>query len=98
MKELELVTRRHTPRFCPVCFSVLDSTSALTGDRLPVPGDFSICINCRSILRVGAGFVFEKSSLMEVPEDSRMEFVRALRLMEENPPPPRKKVNNLWEQ
>ena len=86
----KLITVRHTPRFCPVCFTVLDTTSALTGDAEPEPGDFTICIGCRSILKVGPDFTLDKSSLMEIPEHSRLDFVRVLRLMEENPPPPRR--------
>lgn len=85
-----LITVEHPPRFCPVCFTVLTAISALTGETAPEPGDFTICVGCRSILKVGADYVYEKSSLMEIPTHSRYEFVKALRVIEDNPPPPRR--------
>ena len=85
-----LITVHYPPRFCPVCFTVLNATSAVTGDAEPEPGDFTICIGCRSILRIGEDFALTKSSLMEIPEHSRLGFVKAIRLMEENPPQPRR--------
>ena len=86
----ETITVRHAPRFCPVCFSFIDAISAVTGDSEPEPGDFTICFYCRAVLRIGEDFTLTKSSLMEIPTHSRMMFVKAIRLMEQNPPPPRR--------
>lgn len=76
-----------TAQFCPVCFKVLDGVTALTGGVAPVRGDFTICLYCRSVLRYGEGMQLDKSSLLEVPEHSRLYFVKVLRLMDELPPP-----------
>jgi hypothetical protein len=82
---------RLAPRFCPVCFTVLDSAMNLTGPDAPEPGDFTICIGCRSMLRFGEGMALELSSLEAVPTHSRFEFAKVLRIMKEMPPLPRKK-------
>jgi hypothetical protein len=79
-------TIRLAPQFCPVCFTLLDAATNLTGKGPPVEGDFTICIGCRSVLRFGAGLAMELSSLLAVPAHSRMEFAKVLRLMEQAPP------------
>ena len=86
------ITVRLTPRFCPVCFTVLDAAMNLECDDPPAPGDFTICIGCRSILHWTADMNLELSSLEAVPVSSRFAFAKVLRIMEEMPPlPPRKK-------
>jgi hypothetical protein len=79
-------TGRTPLRFCPVCFCKLDAFTNLTGMDLPVPGDFTICIKCRSILRFRENLELEKSSLMEVPVQIRFQFAKVLRVMDEMPP------------
>lgn len=88
---LKMLTVDHKSQFCPVCFELLDAMSALTGDAPPEAGDFTICLYCRSILRVCEDFGLAKSSLMEIPTHSRFTFAKALRLMDEMPPPRRKR-------
>lgn len=78
------------PQFCPVCFTVLNAATNMTSEGPPEPGDFTICIGCRAVLCFGLGMVMELSSLMAIPAHSRFGFAKVIRLMEENPPPPRK--------
>lgn len=84
------ITVRLAPRFCPVCFKVLDAATNLTSDDPPEPGDFTVCIDCRAVLRWGADMNLELSSLEEIPAHSRMVFAKVLRIMEQLPPVRRK--------
>jgi hypothetical protein len=36
---------------CPHCFYMFDRASDLAGEAVPVPGNWTICINCASVLR-----------------------------------------------
>lgn len=46
----EQKTTRHTETRCPVCNHKLDASSSFEG-HTPKEGDFSVCIECASILR-----------------------------------------------
>lgn len=88
--KMTLLTVDIPQQFCPVCFTLLNRTSALTGNHAPEFGDFTICIGCLSILKIGPDFVLEKSSLIEIPVHSRLAFVKAREKMKEMPPLPRR--------
>jgi hypothetical protein len=78
-------------RACPVCLNKLDAVTNLTSNEKAEPGDFTICIHCRSVLRFRVGMYLEKSSLLDVPVHLRYAFAKVLRIMEEMPPPVRRK-------
>jgi hypothetical protein len=70
---------RTPPRFCPVCFNILDSITGLETENPPEPGDFSICLKCGAVLRVMMatdGLDYALSSLMEIPVNSRLGFAQ----------------------
>lgn len=55
---------------CPICFYEMDAATALEGDRAtPMPGDYSLCINC------GALLVFEERSQLRQATEDDMEFL-----------------------
>jgi hypothetical protein len=84
-------TGRMPPSICPVCSWPLDASTNMTGHEAPGVGDFTVCINCRSVLRFGLGMGLEKSSLLEVPTHIRASFAKIIRCMEAMPRPPRQK-------
>jgi hypothetical protein len=65
-------------RFCPVCFHKLDGVSNLQGKEPPRPGDFTICIECASVLRFTDTLDFELSSLEAVPVEFRFDFAKVV--------------------
>jgi hypothetical protein len=70
-------------QFCPRCFKLLDATSALThADDVPVPGDYTVCIQCAAVLRFGTGLQLELSSLMDIPEHSRLPFAQTVQMVQ----------------
>jgi hypothetical protein len=72
---------------CPVCSHRLDGVTNLTSRDAPRVGDFTVCVECRTVLRFGLGMKLEKSSLMEVPIHIRAAFAKVIRMMEEHPYP-----------
>jgi hypothetical protein len=84
-------TGRTPLALCPVCFQKLDAYTNLTGHDKAEPGDYTICIGCRSVLRFGPGLGLEKSSLLEVPVHLRAVFAKVIRVMEESPLPRQEK-------
>lgn len=71
---IEDFTLRHPPTRCPKCGKLLDSTSHIMGPgaRLPKPGDFSCCMYCATILRVGengAPIALDSEGLRELATD-----------------------------
>jgi hypothetical protein len=79
------------PSVCPVCLYELNGVTNMTSRDEPAVGDFTICINCRSVLRFGLGMTLEKSSLLDVPVSVRFNFAKLLRVMETMPARPKKK-------
>jgi hypothetical protein len=75
--------------FCPVCSYKLDGVTNMTSRDAPTVGDFTVCIDCRSVLRFGLGMKLEKSALIEVPTHLRASFAKLIRVMEEMPLPRR---------
>lgn len=84
-------TGRLPTRLCPVCFCKLNAVTSLTSREEPRVGDYTVCINCHSVLRYGLGMDLIKSSLLEVPTHLRAAFAKVIRCMEAMPPLPRKK-------
>jgi hypothetical protein len=84
-------TGRMRPSICPVCSWPLDAVTNMTSRDEPGVGDFTVCINCRSVLRFDLGMGLEKSSLLEVPTHLRAAFAKIIRCMEAMPQPPRQK-------
>jgi hypothetical protein len=78
-------------RICPVCSYALDAVTNMGGRDRPRVGDFTVCIECHSVLRFGVGMELQKSSLLEVPTHLRAAYARIIRVMETMPPRPRKK-------
>lgn len=80
------MTKHHRlkPVPCPVCFTTLDAASTIDGDtNPPVPGDFTVCLNCSAILRYDDAFVVVPSSLAECPIELRATLARVKMLTEE---------------
>jgi hypothetical protein len=84
---------RLSPSFCPYCFKLLDSAMNTQSESPPGPGDFTICIQCCSILRFSDAMDLLASSLAEVPAHIRMKFARAVLLCRQidrsDPNPPK---------
>jgi hypothetical protein len=79
-------------RICPFCSWRLDGVTNLTSKERPSVGDFTVCINCHSVLRFGLDMDLMKSSLLEVPTHLRAFYAKVIRCMETMPPrPPRRK-------
>ncbi len=72
-------------RNCPVCSSDLDAVTNMTSKEGPEPGDFTVCIHCRSVLRFDGKMELVKSSLIEVPIHMRYAFAKVQRMMGEMP-------------
>ena len=74
------MTYRIRTQLCPVCNAVLNAATPVTelGEQVkppsPVPGDYTVCINCASLLRYGDGLQFETFKLEDVanPDNRRM--------------------------
>lgn len=79
-----LTTRTET-RWCPKCFQMLDAITALLDEVKPVPGDFTVCIGCASVLRFTETMDFELSSLEAIPTRSRMMFARVVQAVKARP-------------
>ena len=77
-KEVKTLTTHTEVRFCPSCFQRLDAVTSMLDEHKPEPGDFSVCINCASVLRLTDTMDFEMSSLEAIPTHSRMQFARAV--------------------
>jgi len=72
------ITTQIEPRWCPKCFYRLDACTSLLDEVRPVPGDFTVCIGCSSVLRFTETMDFELSSLEAIPTHSRMYFARVV--------------------
>lgn len=51
---------------CPVCKTLLNAASNPIGDYNPKPGDLSICIKCKTVLKFGEAMEFILASQEEV--------------------------------
>jgi hypothetical protein len=71
-------TTRIPETFCPLCFALLSGTTAMTNDKEPEPGDFTVCLYCAAVLIFGPRMELEKSSLMDIPEHSRLPFAQTV--------------------
>jgi len=76
-------TSRTSPKWCPVCFHKLDSVSCVTAGEVPRVGDFTVCIECASVLRFNAMMDMELSTLEDIPTHSRMLFARMVTTLKE---------------
>lgn len=74
-------TTRTPATWCPCCFHTLTATTCTTGEHSPEPGDYTICINCGEVLRWNDRMDLDQSSLMEIPEDSRMRFAQVVQVI-----------------
>lgn len=74
---------RTSPVPCPVCFTRLDSAASLDSDNPPAPGDFTVCLECSSVLRYDAVLGVVASSLAESPIEIRARLARVKMLTEE---------------
>jgi len=72
-------------RWCPNCFQLLTAYTCLTDEVKAVQGNFTICINCASVLRFTETMEFELSSLEAIPTHSRMLFARAVQAIQSLP-------------
>lgn len=69
-------TKEHAAAgFCPKCGYTFDASAG--NDQAPGEGDFSICINCTSILRFGKGLILELASNKDFA-DAPLDFVEAI--------------------
>jgi len=87
-------TGQTLPQFCPVCFAVLDGVTNLTGPDKPDPGDFTVCVYCRAVLKFGPDLAMELSSLEAVPVHVRMEFAKVIRAIEQGSLSARRKTSS----
>lgn len=68
---------------CPICFSRLDSAASFDSDNPPMPGDFTVCLECSSVLRYDDVMGVVASSLAEAPIDIRARLATVKMLTEE---------------
>jgi len=93
-RSTKTLTIQMQARWCPTCFYKLDTTRSMYGEHTPTPGDFTVCCGCASVLRFIEGMDVVLSSLMEIPEHSRLGFAKVVQLIKANPMPrPRDKFN-----
>lgn len=71
-------TGRIVPSFCPQCFHLLDAATNMTSRDKPEPGDYTVCINCASVLRFGPDMLLELASLEAIPMHSRLAFAKVV--------------------
>jgi hypothetical protein len=84
MKKKLVFTDIQVPEsFCPKCFTLLDAVSNLYGRNAPDPGDFTICINCASVLRFDENFQFALAKFDDIPIQLRSEFAMLKYAVEE---------------
>lgn len=91
MKITKLRTTEMPSCFCPVCFKLLDAVTAFD-DTSPDPGNYTVCFGCASVLRFSENMVLMPSSLLEIPEHSRLQFaqlVQTVKLMIERDAQPK---------
>ena len=82
-------TTQVKPCFCPSCFKLLDATTSLGSEAVPQPGDFTVCIDCCEVLRWDAEMNLVRSSLLEIPMHSRLDFAKVVTKCKEMPRPKR---------
>jgi hypothetical protein len=81
--DLDSVTTRVPPQFCPVCFTVLDAVTNFTDKVPPKPGDFTVCIECGSVMEYGPKMDLSLRSLEDIPMHSRLGFAKAVTAIKE---------------
>jgi hypothetical protein len=78
-------TYRLSDSFCPVCFTRLDAATAMEEDHKPEPTDFTVCCYCASVLMFDGNMTLQLSSLMAIPEHSRMAFAQMVQTLTAHP-------------
>lgn len=68
---------------CPVCFTRLDAAASLDCNDPPKSGDFTVCLECSTVLRYDATLGVVMSSLAECPIEIRAKLARTKYLTEE---------------
>lgn len=58
------MTTRTPPQLCPACGYLVDAASkADGGDKRPMPGDLTMCMECQEPFQFGEGMVLERVDL-----------------------------------
>lgn len=83
MAKVYMAETRIPKSFCPFCFHALDRVSNVYGDDPPVPGDFTICINCGSVLSFDDNMQLNARSLTESPIQIRAKLAQIKMLIGE---------------
>lgn len=52
----------------------------MEGEHVPKVGDFTVCINCTSVLCFTENMELRLSSLLEIPTHSRLAFAKVVQL------------------
>ena len=76
-------SHRLPPVPCPVCFTRLDAAASIDSENPPESGDFTVCLECSSILRYDGVLGVVASSLEECPIELRARLAQVKMLMEE---------------
>jgi hypothetical protein len=71
--------------FCPVCFTRIEAATAMTDIDKPEPTDFTVCVYCASVLMFDGNMTLQLSSLMAIPEHSRMAFAQMVQTLKAHP-------------
>lgn len=86
--------------WCPNCFHKLDAFTSLSDNKddrpKPEPGDYTICIECACVLKWVDEKTLVRSSLLEIPVESRMRFAQVAQAIQQLPP--RSKEQKVWMQ
>ena len=82
-KKIWMETTQIKPSFCPTCFRLLDAVSSVYDPSAPVPGDFTICIDCCSVLQFDASMTLVLSAFDKIPIQDRAAFAGLKRTIEE---------------
>jgi hypothetical protein len=70
-------------QLCPKCMVMLDAATNASGHNAPVPGDFTVCINCAAILTFDTDMQLLPAELGDIPTYVRSKFARLKMLIEE---------------
>jgi hypothetical protein len=91
-----MATTRIRASFCPHCFHVMDAATNVYGDSPPASGDFTVCIDCGSVLSFDENMQLMASSLAASPIEIRSKLAGIKMCIEEARRPWNEKGGKPW--
>ena len=90
-------TTRIVETFCPSCFTRLDAATSMYSPGAPSPGDFTICLECASVLTFNDNMQLVASTLAECPIQIRSQLAQIKMFVEEFNRDSQKGGKGVWE-